>query len=101
MGPGLSFGDRRAAHGAHHTADPRAHQSGREPPALAVWRRVRYVPRPDLTAASRALLAPLLWAGLDADSAAGIFRPGQRLVHSGHQAEPAPRLVRPGHGPAC
>ena len=30
LGPGLSFGSRRAAHGAHHTAAPRAHPCGRE-----------------------------------------------------------------------
>jgi hypothetical protein len=57
MGPGLSFGGRRAAHGAPYTAAPRAHPCGREAAAHAVWRRVRCVLRPDITAGSRALLA--------------------------------------------
>jgi hypothetical protein len=30
LGPGISFGGRRAVRGAHYTADPRAHPCGRE-----------------------------------------------------------------------
>ncbi len=56
VGPSLSFGGRRAAHGAPDPAAPRAHPCGREAAAHAVWRRVRCVLRPDITVDSRALL---------------------------------------------
>ena len=57
VGPRLSFGGGRAAHGAHDPAAPRAHPCGRAAAAHAVWRRVRRLLRPDITADSRALLA--------------------------------------------
>jgi hypothetical protein len=38
LGPGFSFGGRRAAHGAHYTAASRAHPCGREAVAHAVRR---------------------------------------------------------------
>ena len=56
VGPRLSFGGRRAAHGAHYPATPRAHPRGREAAAYAVRRRVRCLLRPDVTADPQALL---------------------------------------------
>ena len=59
VGLGLSFGGRRTAHRAPFTAAPRAHPCRRKASAHAVWRRVRCVLRPDITAGSSTLLAVL------------------------------------------
>ena len=54
--PCLSFGRRRAAHGAHDPAAPRAHARGRSTAAHTLWRRVRCVLHSHVAADSRALL---------------------------------------------
>ncbi len=56
VGPRLSFGGRRAAHGAPYPTTPRTHPRGREAATHAVRRRVRCLLRPDITADSRTLL---------------------------------------------
>jgi hypothetical protein len=56
MGPRLSFWGRTAACGAHYPAPPRTDPRGRDVAACTVRRRVRCLPRPNLTADSGALL---------------------------------------------
>ena len=56
MGPRISFGGRRAAHGAPYSAAPRAHSSGREAAASAVRRAARCILQPHVTADPVALL---------------------------------------------